>query len=456
MSQAGEINTAAGPVPPFVATEYVTNDGNFAVPALSILNVLGNNTPSPANNGFQSYTTSSGNTVHVNSYGVAKWIVNPIAGLGTHQTISSAITSASSGDTIFITDGTYTENPVLKAGVNLYAFNPDDSSVIINGKCTMTTAGSVTICGLTLQTNSDYLLEITGSAASIVILEECYLNITNHTAIYHTSSSASSAIHLNYCQGDITTTGITLYISTSSGFIYAYYSDIEGSGISSTPSTMTVGVFFGRYSYFAFTFSFTGTSSSIQLFQCELQNGGANATCITFNSTVSNGGSADNCFFSSDTAPCLSVGAGALLVVRKGVLFSSNINCITGLGTLDYADLLFAASSANINVTTQNVIQSNNTLPYVNAPSSPFTVLSIHQMISVDCSGGAIQVNLPNAPSNFQRFIIKDRTGSAATHNITVTTPGGAVLIDGAATYIIANNYGSITVVFNGSSYEVI
>src|SRR6187431_1669292 len=94
-----------------------------------------------------------------NKWGTAKWIVDPsVAAVCTHTTIAAALTSASSGDTIFIRPGTYTENITLKAGVNLTAYGSDDSLngtgvVIINGTCTFTAAGSVTLYGLQLQTN---------------------------------------------------------------------------------------------------------------------------------------------------------------------------------------------------------------------------------------------------------------------------------------------------------------
>lgn len=41
MSQAGVINTSSGPVPPTVATSYLLDDGNSAVPSANILKVLG-------------------------------------------------------------------------------------------------------------------------------------------------------------------------------------------------------------------------------------------------------------------------------------------------------------------------------------------------------------------------------------------------------------------------------
>jgi hypothetical protein len=59
MSQAGIINTSAGPVPPTVPTSFVTNSG-IAIPAANILNVLGS-TVVAGSIPFQ--TIGSGNTV---------------------------------------------------------------------------------------------------------------------------------------------------------------------------------------------------------------------------------------------------------------------------------------------------------------------------------------------------------------------------------------------------------
>ena len=102
-------------------------------------------------------------------------------------------------------------------------------------------------------------------------------------------------------------------------------------------------------------------------------------------------------------------------------------------------------------------ISGNGTLTLTVTPvnTSPYVVLSTDQYLSVDSSGGAIQINLPNAPSTGRMYTIKDRSGTADTNNITVTTVGGAVTIDGSTSYVMNTEYAAINVIFNGSSYEI-
>jgi hypothetical protein len=95
------------------------------------------------------------------------------------------------------------------------------------------------------------------------------------------------------------------------------------------------------------------------------------------------------------------------------------------------------------------------TLKYTNVNSSPYTVLSTDEYLSVDCSSIPITLNFPNAATLSRAWIVKDRTGNAATNNITVTTPGGSVDIDGATTFVMNTNYESINIIGNATSYEV-
>lgn len=92
----------------------------------------------------------------------------------------------------------------------------------------------------------------------------------------------------------------------------------------------------------------------------------------------------------------------------------------------------------------------------VNHAASPYTVLSTDYYISVDTSGGVVTLNFPNAPTAKQLWIVKDRTGSSATSNITITTPGGTVTFDGLTSYIMNSNYQAINLLANTTpTYEV-
>jgi hypothetical protein len=87
---------------------------------------------------------------------------------------------------------------------------------------------------------------------------------------------------------------------------------------------------------------------------------------------------------------------------------------------------------------------------------SPYTVLPADEYISVDCSGGIVTLNFPNAPTFKETWIVKDRTGNASEYNITLTTPGGTDLFDGATTYVMNSNYSSVQLLANAvPAYEI-
>jgi hypothetical protein len=122
------------------------------------------------------------------------------------------------------------------------------------------------------------------------------------------------------------------------------------------------------------------------------------------------------------------------------------INIIGGLNvnTLGFGDTITISAS-------QTPLINN----YTDVTTSPYVVLSTDYYLSVDTSTIAITIQLPNAPAPFRSFIIKDRSGNAVVRNITVTTPGGIVLIDGAASQIMNTNYQAMQIMFNGTSYEI-
>jgi hypothetical protein len=88
---------------------------------------------------------------------------------------------------------------------------------------------------------------------------------------------------------------------------------------------------------------------------------------------------------------------------------------------------------------------------------TPYTVLGTDYFISVDTSGGAITITLPNAATVAGRtFVIRDTGGAAAASNITIGTGGGNLVGGGAsaATKVISAAYAGATVYSNGVTWN--
>ena len=129
------------------------------------------------------------------------------------------------------------------------------------------------------------------------------------------------------------------------------------------------------------------------------------------------------------------------------------------------ADPVLATLTAGTNITITNgagsiSIAANASSQVVNYTGiayvdSAYTVLSTDYYISADVTGGVITVLLPNAPATGRIFVVKDKVGLAATSNITVTTVGGAVTIDGATSFVLNTAYEAISLIWNGASYEI-
>lgn len=289
-----------------------------------------------------------------NDLHVAKWIVNPVGNVGGNQlTVQAAIDAAVSGETIFIYPGTYTENLTLKAGVNLTAFGCDSSlngtgKVIISGTCTFTAAGSVTISGIQLQTNSAALLAVTGTLASVVNLQNCYLNCTNNTGITYSTSSASSAINIYSCSGNLGTTGIALFSHSSAGNLNISYSGFSNTGGSSTASTVSAGMLGMSFSIASNPITTSGTGGFVSV-NGNYSTSAQNVTCLTVGGSGSH--SVANSNFNSGTASCISISTS--LGMNLCVVNSSNANAITGAGTIINGGVSFSGSSSKINTTTQ-------------------------------------------------------------------------------------------------------
>ncbi len=169
--------------------------------------------------------------------------------------------------------------------------------------------------------------------------------------------------------------------------------------------------------------------------------------------------------------PVVEGGTGAQTFTVNSVLLGNGTSAITALGAATNGQLVIGSTgltpvlatlTAGTGVSISNgagtiTISSSGTetFTYTLVNTTPYVVLTTDEYLGVDSSGGIRTVQLPAAPSTGRVFYIKDRTGSAATNNITVTVVGGAVTIDGSTTFVMNTAYESASVIFNGSNYEV-
>lgn len=368
MTANGQLLIGAG-VSPFIRAANLTSaDGSvtitngagtidLGVTGGAAINTLSGNTGgvvSPDGAGNISYVgigettvagTPASNLLEIFSPRTAQFVVDPVADVGTHTTIQSAIDDAVSGELIFVRPGVYTENLTLKAGVSLFT----DGSATILGEITANYAGTVRLTGFNLQTNGDYFITQTGASACALVLFNCFLNCTNFNGIFSNNTTAGSGIELYQCVSAIAATrtlfefgGTTLYISGC---------DLtNGNALSSVASTFSgvnPGIVRIVNSRITFPIS-TSSSAGVQIFNSVFDTSAVNATCLTINN--SNGFLSFKNTYRSGTATAITVTSA--MNSFTDTVSSTNATVIGGAGTFTYSLLNFT-NGTTIGTTTQ-------------------------------------------------------------------------------------------------------
>jgi len=283
-----------------------------------------------------------------NRYGEADLIVSSSAANGTHLTLATAMADAVSGQTIFLRDSV-TENVTITPGVNIAAWSGGTlNTPTIIGTLTMTAAGTSTIYGIRLQTNSAAVISVTGSAATILNVDNCYLNATNNTAISFTSANTSAAINLSNCRGDLGTTGIAVHTMTSTGTLSYNRCIFTNTGASTTASSNSAGAVFYRYSIFTSPLS-TSSGGVLVNDYSAVDTSTQNVTSVT---TAGTGNSSSLYgYYASGSASAVSIGTGTIFNSVNDFNNSSNTNAVTGLGTWGLGSMGYIGTSSGNNVT---------------------------------------------------------------------------------------------------------
>ena len=210
-----------------------------------------------------------------------------------------------------------------------------------------------------------------------------------------------------------------------------------------------------------------------------LANGGTNA-----NLTASNGG----IFYSSATAGAILAGTATAHQLLLSGASTTPLWSTSTYPTTNAVNTLLYASSANVmaalatsndgvlitdNTGVPSWLANSGTAGFVltanaGAPPSwqiatahtsttlvtttPYTVLTTDDIILVDTvtiAGPSSVVLIANPTDDGQVWTVKDWSGSAGANQITVTVAGAANTIDGAASFVLNNNYESVGFAFS-------
>ena len=124
-------------------------------------------------------------------------------------------------------------------------------------------------------------------------------------------------------------------------------------------------------------------------------------------------------------------------------------------GTITISGGLNTTTSGATSVVTVAASQAQYLTNYSVANASPYVVTAADFYITVDTSTIPITIQLPDAPTIYRRFVVKDSAGNASVQNVTVTTVSGVKFIDGATTFVMNTNYQSAEFAYDNFGYQI-
>lgn len=315
--------------------------GPVGVDGSNNINLLGSGSTTITGDPVTSTLTIDSTDLHI-----ARFIVSPEGSSSgaNYTTIASATAAASSGDTIFICEGTYNENLTLKPGITYDAFNysgqnlgvpADLGNVAIKGRCNLSSAGVVKFIGISFETDGDYAISITGSALSYIEMLSCFVYGSNANGILSNSSNVLSQISIFDSNIYVPSSGqVPIQVDTSR-------LTLENSFIR-TDATQDITVVNGFLSLSNVDITGIIAISGTSVLRCEY----VNAITDNVDSFIKQSGTSTStvqyCTVNSGTFPCISVGSGCTLDTTFCDYTSNAVSgfFIEGTGTVNYGVLV--------------------------------------------------------------------------------------------------------------------
>lgn len=293
-----------------------------------------------------------GNTVTARNTAItSEFIVDQDGINGTHTTIGAAFADTVTGDSVEIREGTYTEDLIPPAGINVWAQpgSAGNGTVNIIGKMTVTATGATNFSNIRFTTNPlspDVILDFGGAGViqngfihcSFFLSDGDMLTCNNSTANPSFNNCSFHQTGNNFDYFNITSCNITNF-SNCRFFISATFgrSDID-SGIV-------------RFINCELAQPLTCSGSASYTFH-RCTGGGNNTIFLTTSGTGTS--TIRGLSLNTGTAVAFSIGAGTTVNAQQLSIKSTHVNPIDGLGTISHDGVDFLDSGKTITTTTQN------------------------------------------------------------------------------------------------------
>ena len=455
----GQVLTAnTGDNPSWETTDYAGSfptDNGTAIPLLGVLNIKANT--STRNDGATVSFGGSGNTVLLN-----------VTDLNNNTTIG-----LDSGGTAM----TGSNNTALGEGCAIALTSGSANTIIGEGAGTTLTTGFNNIL---LGYQAGDLLAV-GDNTNTLIGHPGLSGVSNLVIV--TAGAGGTPVLHNYPGQDATTTnGGNIFIGNNAG----NFTLNGGAGTASNDgvgdgalSGLTTGARNDAMGAFAL-FKLTTGSDNVGIGGGVGFNSGSDTGLVSGNYNTLIGYTAGDSFTSSESSNIVINNVGVVgdnntirigtngsgddeqsscyIAGIAGVNVGSTANVVTEVGNQLGTAVITAGVGITVTPTANTITISSSgavDLNYTNVATSPYVVVSTDDYLSVNTTSAPITIELPNAATLGRTFVIKDRTGTAGTNYITISSVSGSVNIDGITSYIIDTAYQSVNIMGNGTSYEI-
>jgi hypothetical protein len=234
-------------------------------------------------------------------------------------TVQAAINEASSGMTVFVYPGSYSENVTFKAGVNVTS--PVAMGVYIIGNHTCATAGTIILENIVLSSATGDTLSVSGSGAINFQMYSSSANSGTGYAINWNSTSSSSKLLLTDCTVNVSTSGASasaLYTQTgSAGSIIANRTSFAVDNLNNVCLKLGGAV------------SFTHTSDQINGQAVLTDTAAAVISLVKFTTT---------------SVAVATIGATSSAIINSVIVTTTASPAVTGSGLLYFAALVYGST----------------------------------------------------------------------------------------------------------------